>query len=59
MRLRDAGLCAAQIGQRLGRHRSTIGREFERNSLPDGDYHALMAHARAAERARRPRIQTG
>ncbi|WP_163761795.1 IS30 family transposase [Mycobacterium paragordonae] len=54
MRLRDAGLCAAQIGQRLGRHRSTIGREFERNSLPDGDYHALMAHARAAERARRP-----
>jgi IS30 family transposase len=55
MRLRDVGLTNAQIARRIGRHRSTVGRELSRNSQPDGDYHALMAHARAAERARRPK----
>jgi transposase, IS30 family len=55
MRMRDAGLTNAEIAGRIGRHRSTIGRELARNSNPDGDYHALMAHARAAERACRPK----
>src|ERR1700758_4228775 len=55
MRCRDAGFTAAEIARRLGRHRSTVCREIARNSQPDGDYHALMAHARAAERARRPK----
>jgi IS30 family transposase len=55
MRLRDAGLNDAQIGYRIGRHRSTVGREIARNSNADGDYHGLMAHARAAERACRPK----
>jgi transposase, IS30 family len=56
MRMRDAGLTNAEIAGRIGRHRSTIGRELARNSNPDGDYHALMAHARAAERACRPKL---
>jgi transposase, IS30 family len=55
MRMRDAGLTNAEIARRIGRHRSTIGRELARNSNPDGDYHALMAHARAAEKACRPK----
>ena len=55
MRYRDAGLKPAAIARRIGRHRSTVSREIARNSQPDGDYHALMAHARAAERACRPK----
>ena len=55
MLYRDAGRTAAEIGRRIGRHRSTVSREIARNSQPDGDYHALMAHARAAQRARRPK----
>jgi transposase, IS30 family len=55
MRGRDGGLLPAEIARRIGRHRSTVCREIRRNSNPDGDYHALMAHARAAERTRRPK----
>lgn len=55
MRGLDAGLSLAEIGRRLDRDRSVIWREVHRNSLPDGDYHALMANARAAEKARRPK----
>jgi IS30 family transposase len=55
MRGRDAGLSEAQIGQELGRHRSTIGREIARNSNVGGDYHALMAHQRAMRKAKRPK----
>lgn len=55
MRGRDAGLSFAEIGRRLGRDRSVIWREYRRNCLPDGDYHALMAHARATRKARRPK----
>ncbi|ORW69451.1 integrase [Mycobacterium saskatchewanense] len=55
MRARDAGLSDAEIAERLDRDRSTIYRETRRNRNADGDYHALMAHARAAEKARRPK----
>jgi IS30 family transposase len=55
MRGLDAGLGYAAIGRRLGRDRSVIWREVQRNSLPDGDYHALMANTHAAQRARRPK----
>ena len=55
MRGVDAGLTDAQIGRLLHRDRSTIGREIARNSNPDGDYHARMAHGRAAQKAKRPR----
>ena len=55
MRGRDGGLTCAQIARRIGRDRSVIWREIQRNSLPDGDYHAGIAHARAARNARRPK----
>src|ERR1700738_3167674 len=55
MRGRDAGLNLAEIAKRIGRDRSVVWREVDRNSLPDGDYHALMAHAYATKKARRPK----
>ena len=55
MRGLDAGLSPAEIGRGIGRHRSVVCREIARNRNPDGDYHARMAHARAARNARRPK----
>ncbi len=55
MRGLDAGLSFAEIAGQLGRDRTVIWREVRRNRNADGDYHALMAHARAAQRARRPK----
>jgi transposase, IS30 family len=55
MRGRDAGLSFAQIAERIGRDRSVVWREYQRNCLPNGDYHALMAHAFATQKARRPK----
>jgi IS30 family transposase len=55
MRGRDAGLNLAEIAQQIERDRSVVWREVDRNSLPGGDYHALMAHAFATEKARRPK----
>jgi IS30 family transposase len=55
MRGRDAGLTGAEIGRRMGRDRSVIWRELARNSNPDGDYHARLAHARAFQKACRPK----
>jgi IS30 family transposase len=51
----QAGLNCSEIGRRLERDRSVIWREVQRNSLPNGDYHALMAQAQATEKARRPK----
>ncbi|HUR22783.1 MAG TPA: IS30 family transposase [Acidimicrobiales bacterium] len=44
----------ALIGQRLGRHRSTVCREVAANGGRD-DYRPMDAHRTAAERARRPK----
>lgn len=55
MRGRDAGLSNAEIAKRLGRDRTTIYREIRRNCNADGDYHALLAHARASQNAKRPK----
>ena len=55
MRGHDAGLSHAQIAAQIDRDRSTVSRELARNRLPDGDYHAGMAHAKAAVQARRPK----
>jgi IS30 family transposase len=53
-----AGLGDAEIGRRLGRHRSTIWREKHRNRPPgrgpDG-YRAVPAQAAAEARSRRPK----
>jgi IS30 family transposase len=51
----QAGLSHAEIARRIGRDRSVIWREVGRNSLPDGDYHALMAQSFATQKARRPK----
>ena len=55
MRGRDAGLGGAEIARRIGRDSSVVWREIQRNSLPDGDYHARLAHARASQKASRPK----
>jgi IS30 family transposase len=55
MRGRDAGLSHADIAKKIGRDRTVVYREIRRNTNADGDYHALMAHARAADRAHRPK----
>jgi transposase, IS30 family len=55
MRGRDAGLSHADIGKQIGRDRTVVYREIRRNLNADGDYHALMAHGRAADRACRPK----
>jgi IS30 family transposase len=55
MRGRDAGLSFAEIAVRIGRDRTVIWREYRRNCLPNGDYHALMAQALATQNARRPK----
>jgi IS30 family transposase len=55
MRGRDNDLTYAQIGDLIGRDGSVVWREVNRNSNPDGDYHAGMAHARATRNAKRPK----
>jgi IS30 family transposase len=50
--LHEAGLDDAEIARRLGRHRSTIGRERGRNSGRGGIYRASTAQQRADENAR-------
>ena len=55
MRGLDAGLGYAEIGRQIRRDRITIWREVRRNRNADGDYHARMAHARAARKAHRPK----
>ncbi len=55
MRGRDAGLSFAEIADTIGRDRSVVWREYHRNCLPNGDYHALMANAFATAKARRPK----
>jgi IS30 family transposase len=55
MRGRDRGLSQAEIARELDRNPSDISREIRRNCNPDGDYHAGLAHARAAVKAKRPK----
>jgi IS30 family transposase len=55
MRGLDSDLSHTEIGRKIGRDRTVIWREVTRNSNADGDYHALMAHARASQKAARPK----
>jgi IS30 family transposase len=54
MVLHAAGVQQAEIARRLGRHRSTIGRELDRNSTSVG-YRASSAQDAAEQRAKRPK----
>nr|WP_249645678.1 IS30 family transposase [Nocardia sputi] len=55
--LHERGLGVREIARRLGRAASTISRELRRNTFGHdrGRYDADLAHARAAQRARRRR----
>jgi transposase, IS30 family len=54
--LRRDGLSVREIAEELGRSPSTISRELRRNTAGhDRSYDGDLAHARARERARRPR----
>lgn len=54
--LRRDGLGVREIAEQLGRSPSTISRELRRNTAAhDHSYDGELAHARARERARRPR----
>ncbi len=56
--LRQRGLAAAAIARVLGRHRSTIGREVQRNGTPrDGCYRPQLADWYARGRRSRARCQ--
>ena len=55
MRGLDQGLKQVEIAHRLDRDPSIISRELKRNRNPDGDYHAGLAHSRAAQNAKRPK----
>jgi IS30 family transposase len=51
----DAGWSYARIGAAIGRDKSVICREVERNTGADGSYHGRVAHRAAHERRRRPK----
>jgi IS30 family transposase len=56
--LHAAGHSRAEIARRLGRHRSTIGRELDRNGtrrIRRGGYSAVNGQSKADQRARRPK----
>jgi len=55
VRLRD-GCSYAAIGRELGRDRSVIWREAARNRCGDGTYQADVAHLKAGQKARRPKV---
>lgn len=57
--LRMQGLTHAAIARVVGRHRSTIAREFQRNSKPcNGYYRPMSAHTYAATRRSHSRRNT-
>ena len=53
--LHGLGHSVREIGRRIGRNHTTVGRELRRNGSRDGRYRALIAQQRAEDRARRPK----
>jgi len=54
-RLRRQGLSTTEIGHEIGRHRSTIYREYRRNQCNDDRYRAFKADSRTRGRGSRSR----
>ena len=52
---RRSGLSYAKIGERIGRDKSVVWREVNRNAGADGVYYASVAHAKAHQARRRPK----
>lgn len=52
---RRAGMSYAQIGAAIGRNKSVVWREVNRNLSPDGVYYASVAQTRAHQSRRRPK----
>ena len=49
------GWSHARIGSEIGRHRTVVWREIDRNQAPDGAYYATRAHHHAHHVRRRPK----
>lgn len=52
---RRSGLSYAEIGEAIGRNKSVVWREVNRNRSQDGVYYASVAHTRAHQSRRRPK----
>nr|WP_248758668.1 IS30 family transposase [Pseudarthrobacter sp. SSS035] len=52
---RRKGLSYADIGEAIGRDKSVVWREVNRNASADGVYYASVAHTRAHQARRRPK----
>jgi len=52
---KQAGMSYARIGAAIGRDKSVVWREVNRNTSADGVYYASVAHARAHQARRRPK----
>jgi IS30 family transposase len=52
---RQAGMSYAKIGEAIGRDKSVVWREVNRNSDAEGRYNASIAHTRAHQARRRPK----
>ncbi|MGY1553012.1 helix-turn-helix domain-containing protein, partial [Microbacterium sp. A588] len=52
---RRNGLSYAEIGAEIGRDKSVVWREVKRNTSPDGEYYASVAHTKAHQARRRPK----
>ena len=52
---RRSGLSYTKIAERIGRDKSVVWREVNRNVGTDGVYYASVAHARAHQARRRPK----
>ena len=52
---KQAGMSYARIGAAIGRDKSVVWREVNRNTSADGVYYASVAHTRAHQARRRPK----
>ena len=50
-----SGLSYAELGEAIGRNKSVVWREVNRNTSPDGVYYASVAHTKAHQARHRPK----